>query len=156
MEYFRLHAGFETIHIPYRSDAPMLVDLLAGQVKVAFIGSVGMAEHIREGRLKGLAVSHPKRSTLAPDIPTMPEAGYPGFTIETYQVMVAPAGIAEPIARLLEREFQAALNRADLIERFRLMDIAPLGLAGDGARQRIKADTQSWAKVVAATNMRVD
>ena len=58
MEYFRLHAGFEAIHVPYRSVAPMVVDLLAGQVKIAFVGSVGMANHIREGRLKGLGVSH--------------------------------------------------------------------------------------------------
>jgi tripartite-type tricarboxylate transporter receptor subunit TctC len=156
MEYFRLHAGFEAIHVSYRSVAPMVVDLLAGQVKVAFIGSAGMAENIREGRLMGLGVSHAGRSTLAPDIPTMTESGYPGFTIETYQVMVSPAGISEPIAGLLERELRAALNRPDLIERFRLMDIAPLALVGEEARQRIKDDTQTWAKVVAATKMRVD
>ena len=156
MEYFRLHAGFEAIHVPYRSVAPMVVDLLAGQVKIAFIGSVGMADHIREGRLKGLGVSHAGRSPLAPDIPTIAESGYPGFTIETYQVMISPTGISEPVVALLERELQAALSRPDLIERFRLMDIVPLGLAGVGARQRIKDDTQTWAKVVAATNMRLD
>ena len=156
MEYFRLHAGFEATHVPYRSVAPMVVDLLAGQAKIAFIGSAGMAEHIREGRLKGLGVSHARRSPLAPDIPTMAEAGYPGFTIETYHVMISPAGISEPIAGLLERELQAVLDRPDLIERLRLMDIVPLGIVGEGARQRIKNDTQTWAKVVAATNMRID
>ena len=156
MEYFRLRAGFEAIYVPYRSVAPMVVDLLAGQVKIAFIGSVGMADHIREGRLKGLGVSHAGRSPLAPDIPTIAELGYPGFTIETYQVVISPTGISEPVVALLERELQAALSRPDLIERFRLMDIVPLGLAGVGARQRIKDDTQTWAKVVAATNMRLD
>jgi tripartite-type tricarboxylate transporter receptor subunit TctC len=155
MEYFRLHAGFEAIHVPYRSVAPMVVDLLGGQVKIAF-GSAGMGEHIREGRLKGLGVSHAGRSSLAPDIPTMAESGYPGFTIETYTVLISPAGISEPVVGLLERELQAALNRPDLIERFRLMDMVPLGLVGERARQRIKDDTQIWAKVVAATNMRVD
>jgi tripartite-type tricarboxylate transporter receptor subunit TctC len=156
MEYFRLHAGFEAIHVPYRSVAPMVVDLLAGQVKIAFIGSTGMADHIREGRLRGLGVSHAGRSPLAPDIPTIAESGYPGFTIETYLVMIAPAGIPEPVVGVLERELQAALSQPDLIERLRLMDFAPLGLAGAGARQRIKDDTQTWAKVVAATNMRLD
>jgi tripartite-type tricarboxylate transporter receptor subunit TctC len=156
MEYFRLHAGFEAIHVPYRSVAPMVVDLLAGQVKIAFVGSAGMADHIREGRLKGLGVSHASRSPLARDIPTIAESGYPGFTIETYHVMISPAGISEPVVGLLERELQAALKRPDLIERFRLMDIVPLGLTGAGARQRIKDDTQTWAKVVAATNMRLD
>jgi tripartite-type tricarboxylate transporter receptor subunit TctC len=156
MEYFRLHAGFEAIHVPYRSVAPMVVDLLAGQVKIAFIGSTGMADHIREGRLRGLGVSHAARSPLAPDIPTIAESGYSGFTIETYLVMISPAGIPEPVVGVLERELQAALRHPDLIERFRLMDFVPLGLAGVEARQRIKDDTQTWAKVVAATNMRLD
>lgn len=156
MEYFRLHAGFEAIHVPYRSVAPMLGDLLAGQVKIAFIGSVGLADHIREGRLTGVGVSHPGRSPLAPDIPTIAESGYPGFTIETYQVMISPSGIAEPIAGLLERELKAALNRPDLIEQFRRMDIVPLGLTGADVWQRIKNDKQTWAKIVATTNMRLD
>ena len=156
MEYFRRHAGFDAIHVPYRSVAPMVVDLLAGQIKIAFTGSAVMADHIREGRLKGLGVSHAGRSPLAPDIPTIAESGYPGFTIETYHVMISPAGISEPVLGLLERELQVALKRPDLIERFRLMDIVPLGLAGAGARQRIKDDTQTWAKVVTATNMRLD
>ena len=156
MEYFRLHAGFEAIHVPYRSVAPMVVDLLAGQVKIAFIGSTGMADHIREGRLTGLGVSHAGRSPLAPDVPTIAESGYPGFTIETYLVMISPDGIPEPVVGVLERELQAALSHPDMIERFRLMDFVPLGLAGVGARQRIKDDTQTWAKVVAATNMRLD
>ena len=77
MEYFRLRAGFEAIYVPYRSVAPMVVDLLAGQVKIAFIGSVGMADHIREGRLKGLGVSHAGRSPLAPDIPTIADWAIP-------------------------------------------------------------------------------
>jgi tripartite-type tricarboxylate transporter receptor subunit TctC len=156
MEYFRLHAGFEATHVPYRSVAPMVIDLLAGQIKIAFVGSAGMADHIREGRLRGLGVSHASRLLLTPDIPTIAESGYPGFTIETYQVMISPTGISEPVVGLLERELQAALNSSDLIERFRLMDIVPLGLAGVGAWQRIKDDTQTWAKIVAATNMRLD
>jgi len=156
MEYFRLHAGFEAIHVPYRSVAPLVVDLLAGQVKVAFIGSAGMADHIREGRLRGLGVSHASRSPMAPELPTIAASGYPGFAVETYQVLVAPAGIAEPVAALLERHVHAALKLPDLIERFRLLDIVPVGLAGRDARERIKRETQVWAKIVAATNMRLD
>src|SRR5262249_11513304 len=155
MEYFRLHAGFEAIHVPYRSVAPMVVDLLAGQVKLAFVGSAGIADHIREGRLSGLGVSHARRSSLAADIPTIAESGYPGFTIETYLVMISPAGISEPVVGLLERELQAALKRPDLIERFRLMDIVPVGLGSAGARQRINHDTQTWPKLVPPPHIRL-
>lgn len=156
MEYFRLRAGFETIHVPYRSVTPLVVDLLAGQVKAAFVGSPGIVEHIREGRLRGLGVSSGARSPLTPNLPTIAESGYLDFAVETSHVLIAPAGMAEPIAALLERHVQTALKLPDLIERLRLLDIAPLGLTGPAVRERIKREAQVWAKVVAATNMRLD
>ena len=84
MENFRLHAGFEAIHVPYRGNAPMVVDLVAGQVKVGFVTSAGMMDHVQAGRLKGLGVSRASRSPLAPDVPTIAESGYPGFRVENY------------------------------------------------------------------------
>src|SRR5262249_49818538 len=74
MENFRVHAGFEAIHVPYRGNAPMVIDLVAGQVKFAFITSSGMMDHVRAGRLKGLGVSRLTRSPLAPDVPTIDES----------------------------------------------------------------------------------
>ena len=156
MEYFRMHAGFDAIHVPYRGNAPLVVDLVAGQVKAGFVATAGMMDHVRAGRLRGLGVSHVRRAPLAPDVPTIAESGYPGFKIETYQVMLAPAGLPEPIAALLEREVQAALKHPDVIERFRLMDTTPAGLIGPDVLARLKADRADWAKVVAAANMRID
>src|SRR3954470_24978503 len=74
MENFRLHAGFEAIHVPYRGNPQMVVDLVAGQVKVGFVTSAGMMDHVQSGRLKGLGVSHLSRSPLAPDVPTIAES----------------------------------------------------------------------------------
>ena len=122
MENFRLHAGFEAIHVPYRGNAPMVIDLVAGQVKAGFVTSAGMMDHVQAGRLRALGVSRASRSPLAPDVPTIAESGYPGFRVENYYVMLAPAGIPDPIAALLEREVQAALKHPDVIERFRAMD----------------------------------
>lgn len=156
MEYFRSHAGFEAIHVPYRGNAPMVIDLVGGQVKTAFVATAGMMDHVQAGRLKGLGVSHAHRSPLAPTIPTIAQSGYPTFRVETYNVMVAPAGISEAVAALLERELQAALKLPDVIERFRGMDITPAGIVGAEARAQIKADREAWSKVVAAANMRID
>src|SRR5262245_39221268 len=156
MEYFRLHAGFDAMHVPYRGNAPMVVDLVAGQVKVGFVATSGMVDHVRAGRLRGLGVSHIRRAELAPDVPTIAESGYPGFRIESFQVMVAPAGLPDQIAATLEREIRTALKHSDVIERFRQMDTAPVGIAGPEMLERIKADRAEWAKVVAAANMRVD
>jgi tripartite-type tricarboxylate transporter receptor subunit TctC len=156
MEYFRLHAGFDAIHVPYRGNAPMVVDLVAGQVKVGFVGTSGMMDHLLAGRLRGLGVSHARRAPLAPDVPTIAESGYPGFKIQTYQVVLAPMGLPEPIAALLEREVQIALKHPDIIERLHGMDTMPAGIIGPEVRARIKADREAWAKVVAAANMRLD
>src|SRR5262249_50760971 len=105
MENFRMHAGFEAIHVPYRGNAPMVIDLVAGQVKFGFVVSAGMIDHVREGRLKGLGVSRLTRSPLAPDVPTIAESGYPGFKVESYNVLLAPAGLPDSVAALLEHEF---------------------------------------------------
>jgi tripartite-type tricarboxylate transporter receptor subunit TctC len=156
MESFRLHAGFEAIHVPYRGNPPMVVDLLAGQVKIGFVTSAGMMDHVRAGRLRALGVARARRSPLAPDVPSIAESGYPDFSIENYHVMLAPAGIPEPIAAFLEREIQAALTLPDIVERLRVMDTTPAGIVGPQVRVRLKADREAWAKVIAAAGMRLD
>jgi tripartite-type tricarboxylate transporter receptor subunit TctC len=156
MENFRVHAGFEAIHVPYRGNAPLVVDLVAGQVKVAFVTSSGMMDHVLAGRLKGLGVSRLTRSPLAPDVPTIDESGYPGFRVQAYMVLLAPAGLPEPNAALLQREVQAALKHPDVIERLRVMDTTVVGIVGAEAGAQLKADREAWAKVVAAAGMRLD
>ena len=134
----------------------MVVDLVAGPVKVAFVTSAGTMEHVRAGRLKALGVSLSARSPLAADVPTIAESGFPGFRVENYSVMLAPAGIPEPIVALLEREILAALMFPDVIERLRAMDAVPAGIIGPQVTARLRADRAEWAKVVAAANMRLE
>jgi tripartite-type tricarboxylate transporter receptor subunit TctC len=155
MEKFRLHAGFEAIHAPYRGNPPMVIDLVAGQIKVGFVVSAGMMDHVQTGRLKALAVSRSTRSPLAPNVPTIAESGYPGFSAEAHVVLLAPAGIPESIADRLEHAAQAALKHPDAIERFRRMDTTPAGSGGAEARAKLKAERAEWAKVVAAGNLRI-
>lgn len=156
MEYFRLHAGFDAVHVPYKGNPSMVVDLLAGQVKFAFVVSSPLIDHVHTGRLRGLAVARESRSPLAPDVPTMAEAGYPGFKADSYFVMLAPARIPEPIVALLEREVQSALKQPDLIDRLRAVDITPVGTVGAAVRDRLKADRETFGRVVAAANMHAD
>ena len=86
MEYFKTVAGFETVQVPYRGNAPLVIDLVAGQVKAGFVATTGVVQHVRDGKLKGLAISAEKRSPIAPDVPTMAEAGYPDFKVNSYFV----------------------------------------------------------------------
>jgi tripartite-type tricarboxylate transporter receptor subunit TctC len=89
-------------------------------------------------------------------VPTIAESGYPDFKVENLAVMLAPAGISEPIAQRLELEVQVAVRQPDVIERLRAMDTTALGLVGPEVAARIKADREAWAKVVAAANMRLE
>lgn len=156
MENFRFHAGFDAVHVPYRGNTPLVIDLVAGQIKFGFVTSSGMMDHVLAGRLKALGVSRLTRSPLAPDVPTIAESGYPGFRVESYNVFVAPAGVPDPIVTLMERESLAALKHPDIVARMRTMDTVPLQIGAAEARERIKADREEWAKVVKATNMKVD
>jgi tripartite-type tricarboxylate transporter receptor subunit TctC len=156
MEYFRTVAGFETVQVPYRGNAPLVIDLVAGQVKAGFVATTGVIHHVRAGKLKGLAISADKRAPLAPDVPTMAEAGYPDFKIDSYFVLLAPAGVPDAIAGRLEREVQLALKHADVQERFRAQDLEAVGSSGVEARARLQADTELWARIVKLAKMQVD
>jgi tripartite-type tricarboxylate transporter receptor subunit TctC len=156
MEYFRLVAGFHTVPVPYRGNTQLAADLAAGQIKFGFVGSGGVTQHIREGRLKGLAVATRNRSPLAPELPTIAESGYPGFEFESYYVLATSAGIPDSAAALLEREVQQALSSPQFQERFRAQDMVIDWAGSVDAKARIEGDAALWAKVVKAAGMRVD
>ena len=156
MEYFRTMAGFETVQVPYRGNAPLVIDLVAGQVKAGFVATAGVIQHVRDGKLKGLAISSTGRSPLAPDVPTGAEAGYPAFRLRTYFVLLAPAGVPDAIADLLEREVRAALKSPDLQERFQPQDVQVVASSAAEARAFLREDTALWARIAKDANLRVD
>ena len=156
MEYFRTMAGFETVQVPYRGNAPLVIDLVAGQVKAGFVSTAGVIQHVRDGKLRGLAISATARSPLAPDVPTTAEAGYPDFKLGTYFVLLAPAGLPDTIAALLERDVRAVMKSPDLAEKFRPQDIEAVGSSAAEARDFLRADTALWARIAKEANLRVD
>jgi tripartite-type tricarboxylate transporter receptor subunit TctC len=156
MEYFRLMARFEAVQVPYRGNAPLVVDLVGGQVKAGFVATAGVLAHVRAGRLRGLAISSVKRSPLAPEVPTTAEAGYPDLKLNTYFVLLAPAKTPPPIVALLEREARAALEAPDLQAKFRAQDIEPLGSTAAEARAALRDETALWADIVRRGNLRLN
>ncbi len=139
-----------------RGNAPLVIDLVAGQVKAGFVSTVGVIQHVREGRLKGLAISSAARSALAPNVPTTAEAGYPAFKLETYFVLLAPAGLPDAIVELLEREVRAVLKAPDLQDKFLAQDIEIVASTAAEARAFLRADTALWARIAKDANLRVD
>jgi len=156
MEYFRLMAGFQATPVPYRGNPQLVTDLVAGQIKFGFVGTSGVAQHVRAGRLKGLAMASRHRSPLAPEMPTIAESGYPEFEFEGFHVLAAPADIPEPVAALLEREVLGILASPELQQKYRARDILIAPTPGAETKARIKTDFEKWAKVVRAAGMQVD
>jgi tripartite-type tricarboxylate transporter receptor subunit TctC len=156
MEYFGLTAGFKGTPVPYRGNAPLVNDLIGGQIKHAFVSSAGVIPQMREGRLRGLAISAARRSPAAPDVPTIAESGYPGFEVETYFVLLGPARLPDPIATLLETEVRQALRVPELQERFGQQDIRVVVTSGAEAQSRLAADTTLWARVVRDADMKAE
>jgi tripartite-type tricarboxylate transporter receptor subunit TctC len=156
MEYFKTVAGFETVQVPYRGNAPLVIDLVSGQVKAGFVATTGVVQHVREGRLKGLAISAARRSEIAPDVPTMAEAGYPDFKVDSHFVALAPAGTPDAIAEVLEREIRQAMQSPDLQEKLKAHDVVAVGSSAADAMARLQAETALWARVVKSANMRVN
>jgi tripartite-type tricarboxylate transporter receptor subunit TctC len=155
MELFRTMAGFSATPVPYRGNAQLSADLAAGQIKVGFVGTGGVLDHVRAGRLRGLAISAAKRASVAPDIPTISEAGY-DFQRENYFLLLAPAATPESVIAVIEREAREALQVADLVNRFRLQNMEIVASSGADARARMEADTKLWAKVIKDTGMKAE
>jgi tripartite-type tricarboxylate transporter receptor subunit TctC len=155
MELFRMMAGFAATPVPYRGNAQLAVDLAAGQIKVGFVGMSGILDHVRAGRLKGLAVAAATRAAVAPDIPTIAEAGY-DFYRENYFLLMAPAATPEPIVTMIAREAHSALQDASLVQRFRAQNMDIVGASGAEAKARMEVDTKLWAKVIKDTGMKAE
>jgi tripartite-type tricarboxylate transporter receptor subunit TctC len=156
MEFFRMYAGFNAQPVPYRGNALLVTDLVGGQIKAGFVGSGGLFQHVRDGKVRALAISTQERSPLLPQVPTIAESGYPEVKFGSYFVVAAPAGVPDSIAGLIEREVRAALQTSDIKNKLRPTDIQVMATSSAEARAIIKAETETMARVVKASGMRID
>jgi tripartite-type tricarboxylate transporter receptor subunit TctC len=156
MEFFRMYARFKAQPVPYRGNALLVTDLIGGQIKAGFVGSGGLFQHIRDRKVRALAISTERRSPLLPDVPTIAESGYPEVRFGAYFVLAAPAGVPDPIAAIIEREARAALQASDVKEKLRPTDIQVLATTSGEAKAIIRAEAETMARVVKATGMRID
>lgn len=156
MEYLGLEAGFKAAGVPYRGNAPLVTDLLGGQVQAGFVSTVGVIQPVLAGSMKGLAISSKERTPLAPSIPTVAESGYPNFAVVTRFVMLGPALVPDGIAALLEGKVREALNAPDLQAKLRAQDISPVGSSAIEAATLLANETRLWAGVVERAHMQLD
>ncbi len=147
-ELFNLMAGIKMVHVPYKGAAPALADLLGGQVQIMFSTMPPALPHVRDGKLRALAVTSAKRSPAAPELPTVDETALPGFEANTWHGVVVPAGTPGAIVARLNREIVAILHLPDVVERFSSQGAEALGSTPEEFAAYIKSETLKWAKVV--------
>ena len=149
--------GFKVVHIPYKGGGPMVTDALGGQVEMA-IGSVALlAPHVKGGKLRALAVTGDKRSNAMPDIPTLAEEGFPGFSALAWWGVFAPAGTPKPVIDKLNAEFAKVINQPELKKQLTEqlgMDLAVS--SPEGLQNWTLGEIARWGKVVKDNGIRGD
>lgn len=148
MELFKSLAGVRIVHIPYKGSAPAVTDLLGGQVHVMFDNAPNVLHQVKAGRLRGLAQTGATRSSIAPDLPTVAEAGVPGYELTVWFGLVAPAGTPREVIQKLNAEVLKILAMPDVRERFLSQGVEPLGSTPEQFGDHIKAQMAKWGKVV--------
>jgi tripartite-type tricarboxylate transporter receptor subunit TctC len=152
-EQFRLRAGIDYRHVPYRGSAPAVQDLVGGRVQIMFDNLPSALPQIKAGHLRALAVTTAQRNPLLPDVPTIAETGYPGFDSSAWFAILVPKLTPQPIRDLIEREIMAVLTAPDTRNRLRATGVE---VVADGALElakRIDAETEMWREVIAKANI---
>lgn len=154
-EHFRQMTNTNMIHIPYKGDAPAIIDLLGGQIQFFFGGPLVLAPHIHAGKLRGLAVTSEKRSRVMPDLPAVSEQ-VPGYAATTWFGMWAPLGMPKEIVSQLNQAIERILKKPEVQERLRGDGMEAAHNTPEEFSRFIATDIAKWTKVVKAGNIKVD
>jgi len=147
-ELFKAMAGVDLVHVPYRGAQPALTDVMAGQVQMMFATSASVIPYVKAGRLRALAVTTAQRSATVPELPTVAEAGVPGFEATTWHGVVVPAGTAAAVIIRLNEEINLVLNEKDLKDRLTALGAEVATGTPKQFADYIARETPKWAKVV--------
>jgi tripartite-type tricarboxylate transporter receptor subunit TctC len=156
MEMFRSTAGVNMTHVPYKGGPPALTDLMGGQVNVMFETGVASLAFVKQGRLRALAVSTPTRIAAAPELPTIAESGYPGFSGVPWVAIVAPAHTPPAIVAKLNAEINKALATPSVREYFIAQGAEPTPMSTTEFGSFMKSEIAKWTKAVKDSGAKVD
>jgi len=155
-ELFKVMTGTEIVHVPYKGGPPAIADLVAGNVQLMFESTNSIAPHVKAGRVRALAVTGTQRAQSLPEVPTMIEAGVPGYEVTAWSGVIAPAGLPRRVLERLNAAVNAAINEPITKER-----LAQLGSEGGGGTpeefgELIRRDSAKWAEVIKRSGARID
>ncbi len=151
-----LSASTRLVHIPYRGNSPAVIAVVAGEVNGGTLATPGMLPQVKGGKINALAVTSSKRSRLAPEVPTVAEAGFKDLESEVLYVVMAPGGTPEPLMQTMAKAITDAMARPEQQARLNELDMAYEGLTGSAAATRLKKLSDQYGRIIRATGMKVD
>ena len=156
MEMFKSMAGINMVHVPYKGQAPSVVDQISGQVQCAFNTAVTVLPHVQAGKLRPIAISTRERFPPMRDLPTVDEGGVKGFDGSSWQAAVMPAGTPRDLVSKGHQELAGMLKSAEIRQRFLAQGALASGITPDEFSAFLKRELDKWAKVARAANVKVD
>src|SRR5688572_21563469 len=155
-EMFKSLAGVDMLQVPYKGTGPALIDLLANRVQFMSVEAVAALPHVKSGRLKALGVATPQRHPLAPEIPTVAEAGIPGFEVTSWYGVVAPNGVPRQAATLLATTISKAMETPAFREKLSNLGAIPVGGTPEQFGEILQRENAKWAKAIKDANIRIE
>ena len=156
MEYLKQAANIELTHVPYKGTGPMVTDLLGGQTQATFTGATPLIPHIKQGKLRPIAVGGTKRIAALPDVPTVAESGLAGFETSQWYGILAPAGTPDAIVKKLNTELNRILKSPEVVERMTADGSVPQGSTPEEFAKFIASEQKRWGQVVKTANIKPD
>lgn len=156
MEYLKNVAGIFVTQINYKGSAPMVADLLGGQIDIMFDNFPNAMPHVKAGKMRALGITSQKRVSSAPNIPTIAEQGYPGFDVSVWYGMFAPSGVPAPIMQKLNTELNKALKNDDVKEFFAAQGVFILGGTAEDFARFNKAQDAKWSSVISKAGIKAE
>jgi tripartite-type tricarboxylate transporter receptor subunit TctC len=155
-ELFKTMTGTDIVHVPYKSSSGARNDILGGQVQMMFDNIATMKPNVDAGLVRALGTSGENRSPIVPDVPTIAEAGVPGFTASGWVGIMAPAATPKPIVDLLNREINKILASPEVRETWAMQGVDPMFMTSDEFGAFIKIEIEKWAKVAQVAGVKIN
>jgi len=154
-ELFKFMTGIDIVHVPYKGSPQAINDLIGGNIQVMFDNSSSISPHVKSGRVRGLGVSAPKRSSIFPDLPAIAET-VPGYETNTWGGVIGPARLPAEITKKLAQEIQRALAAPTVAERYRQLDTEPDGSGPENFQRLVRSETPKWGEVIRRSGAKID
>lgn len=155
-ELFKYMTGTDLVHVPYKGGAMAINDLIAGHVQVMWESLNSIAPHARSGKVRSLAVSGARRSPGFPELPTIAEAGVPGYEAATWSGVIAPVGLPKPVLARLNAAVNEAIRSPMFKDRFGVIGDEPAGGSPEEFADTIRRDSARWAEVIKGSGAKID